>query len=329
MDLSNRPTGWGGEPVPRPALEDMRAAAGRIHGKIVRTPLVPLHSYEAAADIYLKPEILQPIGSFKLRGVLNWATCLTEEARQKGLSTTSAGNTAQALGYVARLLNISARTLLPDSVPDNKLDAILSYGVEPVRVPFDQLLDYMLHEHWRGEPYTYLNPWGDPDMIAGSGTVGLEIVDDLPDVRTVYAPVGGGGLISGVGSALKSLNPDIRVVAVQPESCPSLQKAFETGRSLWIQSGATICDGAAVPVIVDQMYPLLREVVDDVVLIPEEAVKDAIRHLALKNKLVVEGAGALSVAAALSTPPEERGKAVCILSGGSIDAARLSKILAS
>ena len=327
MDLSDRPTGWGGDPVPRPSLEDIRAAAGRIHGKVVRTPLMPLHSYEAATDIYLKPEVLQPIGSFKLRGVLNWTTCLTEEARQKGLSTTSVGNTAQALGYVARLLNVSARTLLPDSVPDNKLDAILSYGVEPVRVPFDQLLDYMLQEHWREEPYSYLNPWGDPDMIAGSGTIGLEIVDDLSDVNTVFAPVGGGGLIAGVGSALKALNPSIRVIGVQPESCPTLQKAFEADRGLWIQACATICDGTAVPVIVDEMYPLLREVVDDVVLVPEEAVKEAIRLVALKNKLIVEGSGALSVAAALSTPVDQRGKAVCILSGGSIDTKRLMEIL--
>ncbi|MCZ6636410.1 MAG: threonine/serine dehydratase [bacterium] len=325
MDLSDRPTGWGGSPVPRPSLEAIRAARERILGKVVRTPLVPLHSDRATTDIFLKPETLQPIGSFKLRGVLNWATRLTEADRKKGLSTTSAGNTAQALGYVARLFDIPSRTLLPDTVPQNKLDAILSYGVEPVQVPFDQLLNYMLQEHWREEPYSYLNPWGDPDMIAGSGTIGLEIVDDLPDVDTVFAPVGGGGLIAGVGSALKALNPSIRVIGVQPESCPTLHKAFEADRGLWIQAGTTICDGTAVPVIVDEMYPLLREVVDDVALVSEEAVKDAIRLVALKNKLIVEGSGALSVAAALATPDDR--KSVCILSGGSIDTERLMEIL--
>ncbi len=327
MDLSNRPTGWGGSPISQPSLEAIQKAAERITGRVVRTPLVPLHSYEASTDIFLKPEVLQPVGSFKIRGVLNWAARLTEEARLKGLSTTSSGNTAQALGYVARLFGVPSRTLLPDTVPDYKLDAILSYGVQPVRLPLDQLLDYMLKEHWRDEPYSYLNPWSDPDMIAGSGTIGLEIVNDLSDVRTVYAAVGGGGLISGLGSAIKALNPDIRVVAVQPESCPTLKKAFEAEHGLWIQAGPTLCEGTAVPVIVDEMYPLLRKVIDDVALVSEEAIREAIQHLALKNKLVVEGSGALSVAAALAALPEERGKAVCILSGGSIDAARLTDIL--
>ena len=327
VNLTDRPTGWGGPPVSSPDLAEIRAAAGRLDGKVVRTPLLPLHSYGAETDILLKPEVLQPIGSFKLRGVLNWATCLTGEERNRGLSTTSAGNTAQALGYVARLFKVPSRTLLPEGVPDNKLEAIRSYGVTPVRLPFDQILGYMLEERWRQEPYTYLNPWGDPAMIAGSGTVGLEIAADLPDVRTVYVPAGGGGLLGGVGSALKALNPSVRVVGVQSEACPTLQKSFETGRGVWIEAGPTICDGTAVPVIVAEMFPMLQQVVDDVVVVSDDAVKAAIKRLALGNKMVVEGSGALSVAAALAAPAETRGKAVCILSGGSIGPDRLMEIL--
>ncbi len=327
VKITDRPTGWGGPPVSPLDLAEIRAAAGRLDGKVVRTPLLPLHSYRDETGILLKPEVLQPIGSFKLRGVLNWAACLTGEERNRGLSTTSAGNTAQALGYVARLFGVPSRTLLPDGVPDNKLEAIRSYGVTPVRLPFDQILSYMLEERWRQEPYTYLNPWGDPAMIAGSGTVGLEIAADLPDVRTVYVPVGGGGLPGGVGSALKALNPSVRVVGVQSEACPTLQKSFEAGRGVWIEAGPTICDGTAVPLIVAEMVPMLRQVVDDVVLVSEDAVKAAIKRLALGNKMVVEGFGALSVAAALATPAETRGKTVCILSGGSIGPDRLMEIL--
>ena len=323
--MTNRPTGWGGAPVAQPALADIHSAARRITDHVVHTPLVPLHSYDAKADIFLKPEILQPIGSFKLRGVLNWAAALSPEQRAKGLSTTSAGNTAQALGYVARIFNVPARTLVPDTIPQNKLHAIMSYGVEPIKKPFPELLAFMLEEGWRNEPYSYLNPWGDPHLVAGHGTLGLEIVEALPNVKTVYVPVGGGGLIAGVGSALKLLGPNIQVIAVQSESCPALKVSFERGTGGWIESEPTICDGTAVPIIVDEMYPLLRSVTDKVVTVSEKQVKKTIRRLALGNKLIVEGSGALALAAAHNAP--ESAPSVCILSGGSIDSEKLGQIL--
>ena len=325
--MSDRPTGWGGDPVTQPNLEAIQKAVSRIANHVIHTPLVPLHSYDAKTSIYLKPEILQPIGSFKLRGVLNWAASLSPEQRQKGLSTTSAGNTAQALGYAAQIFNVPARTLVPDTIPQNKLHAITSYGVEPIKMPFPQLLAFMLQEGWRDEPYNYLNPWGDTHLLAGHGTLGLEIVKDMPQVQTVYIPVGGGGLIAGVGSAIKLLNPKIQVIAVQSQSCPALKSSFERGSSGWIESEPTICDGTAVPIIVDEMYPLLRRVTDHVITVSEDAVKDTIRRLALNNKLIVEGSGALALAAALSIPDKERGTSVCILSGGSIDAGKLATIL--
>lgn len=325
--MTDRPTGWGGDPVAQPTLEDIQSAVKRIGDHVVHTPLLPLHSYDAKADIFLKPEILQPIGSFKLRGVLNWAAALSPEQRARGLSTTSAGNTAQALGYAARIFGVPARTLVPDTIPQNKLHAISSYGVEPIKKPFPELLAFMLEEGWRSEPYCYLNPWGDPHLIAGHGTLGLEIVEALPNVKTVYVPVGGGGLIGGVGSAVKLLAPNIRVVAVQSENCPALKASFERGAGGWIGGETTICDGTAVPIIVDEMYPLLRSVIDKVVTVSESRVTDTIRLLALRNKLIVEGSGALALAAALNTPESERGLSVCILSGGSIDSEKLGQIL--
>lgn len=324
---AQRRTGWGGDQVEAPSLSEFEEAAARIRDVVVRTPLVPLHSYDAVSDIWLKPEVLQPVGSFKIRGVFNWAAGLDDGARRLGLSTTSAGNTAQALGFAAKVFGVPARSLVPEWLPENKGTSLERYGVDLVRVPFDDLLDYMFEEQWRSEPYSYLNPWGQPELIAGHGSAGLEIVEDMEDVESVFVPVGGGGLIAGVGSALKALRPSIRVIGVQAEVNPAFQAALDAGRSVWIEWQDTICEGASVPIIVDEMLPLLRSVVDDVVLVSESEVVEAIRFLAVRNKIVAEGAGAAAVAGAMKIPPSERGKTVCLVSGGSIDASLLSDII--
>ena len=162
-------------------------------------------------------------------------------------------------------------------------------------------------------------------MLAGSGTIGLEILDELSDVTAIYVPVGGGGLVSGIGSVIKELRPSVEIIGVQSTACPSLRAALDAGEPRWVEAGETICDGTMVPVVVDEMYPLVSSVVDRVVLVSEADVRTAIAHLALRNKLVVEGSGAMSLAAALA---EERdGPVACILSGGSIGADRLADIL--
>jgi threonine dehydratase len=321
----NKPTpSWGGNPVSRPSLDAIKAAATTIRDVIVRTPTLPYRG--DAEGISVKLEVLQPIGSFKLRGVYNWAASLTAEQRKNGISTTSAGNTAQALGYVAKIFGIPSKTLLPESVPDAKLNAIVSYGVTPVKVSVDELFAYMLEERWRNESYCYLNPWGEPLMIAGSGTVGLEILEDV-DVDTIYIPVGGGGLAAGIGSAIKATRPEVRVVGVQPEGCPALKASFEKGEGTWVTPSDTICDGTKVPLIVNEMYPLLREVIDDVVIVPESRVREALRELAQKNKVIADGSGALALAGALHDAPGSRGNAACVVSGGSIDPDRFSEIV--
>ncbi|MDE0168392.1 MAG: threonine/serine dehydratase [bacterium] len=320
-------TGSGGPPIPPPSIRDIQQAAGRISGVALRTPLLRYRTTKLAEPVWLKAECLQPAGSFKLRGVLNWARSLSDAELARGLSTQSAGNTAQALGYVARLLGVPARSLLPDSAPRVKVDGVRSYGVTPVPVPFSALMDYVFDRGWEREPYSYLNPWGDPSMLAGSGTIGMEILDELPELAAVYIPVGGGGLVAAIGSVIKELRPAVEVVGVQSTACPSLGAALEAGRPTWVQAGETICDGTSVPVVVDEMFPLVTSVVDRVVPVSEDDVRTAIARLALGNKLVVEGSGAMSLAAALGDGRD--GPVACIVSGGSIGADRLAEILTS
>jgi threonine dehydratase len=289
---------------------------------------MPLQSYDATADVYLKPEVLQPVGSFKIRGVGNWALSLTDDQARRGLATTSAGNTAIALGYLGRLLGVSARSHVPDSLHESKRASIEAYGVDLVEVSMTDLMRFMFEEAWRDEPYTYLNPWGEPLMIAGHGTIGTEVYQDLPDLDSVFVPVGGGALLSGVASVLKTLKPSLKVFAVQAEVNSALAAAFEAGGPQWIEWHDTIVEGASTPVITDEMYPMLRRLVDEVILVSERDVMDAMRRLALGDNLVTEGAGAAAVAAALATPVEERGLSVCIVSGGSVDQDLFARIVA-
>lgn len=314
-------------PVNPPSLDDIRIAEERLKGIIVRTPLLQLDSPKETGDILIKPEVLQPTGSFKIRGVYNWVASLTPNECKKGFSTFSAGNTARSLGYVAQIYGVSCRSILPEYAPANKVEALRNLGVETLLVSFDEMIKWVFAEGWKRESYAFLHPWTEPKMIAGHGTIGLEIIEDLPDVQTVFVPVGGGALIAGVGGAIKELKPSVRIVGVQTRSYPSLQASFQAGKPVWIDPKPTICDGVAVPFVADQMYPLLRKIVDDVVTVPEEKVKAAIKQLMLKNKLIVEGAGALSIAAALEMPAEKQGKTICLVTGGSIGPEALSTII--
>ena len=323
-----RLTGWPGDPVEPPSIGSVEAAADRLRGTIVRTPLIPLLDHHGDQGIYLKPEVLQPIGSFKVRGVGNWALSLYADDADRGLSTTSAGNTAQAIGYMARILGVPSRSLVPDDLHEAKRKAIQAYGTELVGVSMTDLMLYMFEEKWREEPWCYLNPWGEPLMIAGHGTISLEVFEDLPRVDSVFVPVGGGALVSGVAAVLKTLKPAVRVYAVQAEVNSALSAAFEAGGPVWIDWNKTLVEGASTPVITHNMYPMLRELVDEVILVSEDEVQSAMRRLAISDKLVTEGAGAASVAAALKTPRDQRGTAVCVVSGGSVDPGLLAEVLA-
>ncbi|HTW90265.1 MAG TPA: pyridoxal-phosphate dependent enzyme [bacterium] len=322
-----QPTGWGDPPVSAPAIDAIRKAGERIRGVAERTPLLAFGGKESG--ILLKSEIGQPTGSFKIRGVYNWAAELPPEVVRRGFSTFSAGNTALALAHCARVFGTSCRSILPDYAPENKVRALRDRGVETVLVPFPDMADYIFRAGWREEPYAFLHPWTEPAMIAGHATIGLEIVEDLPDVETVYVPVGGGALAAGVGCAVGMFNPATRIVGVQTESYPSLAQSFHAGRPVWIEPRPTICDGVAVPFATDQLFPLLQETIDSISVVSETRVREAIRLLAQNPGLAAEGAGALALAAALDTPREERGTTVCLVTGGNIPAPLLDEILAA
>ncbi len=312
--------------VELPGIEEYRRAAGRLRDVALHTPLVPLHDFEGAGDILLKPEILQPVTNFKIRGVYNAVASMPDERRSRGLSTVSAGNTAQALAWCGRRFGVPARSIMPDSAPATKIEAVRAYGGEPVLVPVDEVFRFLRERLWEGEPYAFVHPWIDRDVMIGHGSIALEIVEDLPDVDSVYVPVGGGGLAGGVGGALKTLRPGARVIGVEPEGCPALHESFRRGEPAQVDC-RTICDGVAVPYITEEMFPVLRRVVDEVVLVAEETVRATIRRLALGNRMIVEGSAALAVAAALATTPARRGKTVALVTGGSIDVDKLIAIL--
>jgi len=215
---------------------------------------------------------------------------------------------------------------MPDTAPKTKIEAVKRYGGEAVLVPMAEVFRFLKEHLWEGEPYAFIHPWTNRNVMIGHGSIGLEIMDDLPTVQTVFVPVGGGGLIGGVASAVKAINPSVRVVAVEPEGCASLYESFKQTRPASVDCN-TICDGVAVPYMTDEVFTVLRAIVDDGVLVSEEKVKRTVRRLALGNRLVVEPAGALSVAAALAMPEKDRGRCVCILSGGSIDTDKLLGIL--
>ena len=184
-----------------------------------------------------------------------------------------------------------------------------------------------MREHgWEDEPYAFIHPWINRDLILGHGSLGLEIAEQCPEVETVFVPVGGGGLIAGVGSAIKALKPAVRIIAVEPTGCPSLHASLDAGRPVSVECD-TICDGVAVPYITEEMFPLLRDLVDESVLVCDDAVKAAMRRLAFGNKMIAEPSGALALAAALSMDEARRRLSVCIVTGGSIDAEKLSAIL--
>jgi threonine dehydratase len=310
-----------------PTLSEIERARERCRDVVRHTPLVPLHEAFGAGEVYLKLETFQAIGSFKLRGIYNAVACLSESERMRGMSTVSAGNTAQALAWSARRFGVSARSLMPESAPRAKIDAVRAYGGEPVLVSVPELFRYLEERGWEREPFAFIHPWTNRDVMTGHGSLGLEIVEDLPEVETVLVPVGGGGLLAGAGAALTLKKPEVRIIAVEPEGCCALHRSLEAGKPVRVDC-RTICDGVAVPYVTEEMFPVLSRLVSRVHLVSEESVKAAVKRLALHNKIVAEPSGALAVAAALEIPASERGKTACPVTGGSIDAAKLAEILA-
>lgn len=309
-----------------PTLTEIEEAANTLRAVAFHTPLVPLHTFDKDTDIYLKLEIHQPIGSFKIRGVFNAVASLDQSERKNGLSTVSAGNTAQALAWTGRYFSVPSRSLMPDTAPQTKIDAVKAYGGQPILVPIAEIFRFLKEQLWENEPYTFIHPWTNRRVMIGHATIGLEIMADLPEVDSVFVPVGGGALIGGIATAIKQRNPSARVYAVEPQGCAALAESFKQNRPASVDC-KTICDGVAVPYMTDEVFGILKEIVDDVLLVSEDTVKQTVKRLALGNRIIAEPSAALPVAAALAMPQSKRGQSVCVVTGGSIDTEKLVGIL--
>jgi threonine dehydratase len=307
-------------------LAEIEAARERIAGAAVRTPLVRLHVGEAPAEIYLKLENLQPINSFKTRGATNAVMIASADERAKGLVTASAGNMAQGVAWAARELGLPATIAVPEHAPEAKLAAIERLGGQVIKLPYDDWWNVIITSHLDGVEGLFVHPVQDPGMMAGNGTIGLEILEDLPDPDTVVIPYGGGGLTAGIAGAIRALRPQTRIVTAEPETGAALAAALAAGHPVSVDYTASFVDGAGSRRVLDSMWPLVAPLVDDAVAIPVGEAAAAVRTLAERARVIAEGAGALAPAAALSGRAGP-GKVVCVVSGGNINLSKLAEIL--
>ena len=309
-------------------LDEIRAAAGRIADSAIRAPLLHLSVDDAPCDIFLKLENLQPIGSFKLRGAGNAMALASPHKLAEGVVTASAGNMAQGVAWNARRLGIPCQVIVPDHAPETKLAAIRRLGGRIISVPFSRWWEIIISGAYDEAPGLFIHPVSNRAVIAGNGTIGPEILEDLPDVDAVVIPFGGGGLSSGIASAMRALKPDTRLYAVEVETAAPLSASLSAGRPVAIDYQPSFVDGIGGASVLPEMWPLARELLDDALVVSLDEVKDAIRLLAERQRVIAEGAGAAAVAAALAGRAGS-GKVVCVVSGGNIDRAVLAGILAA
>lgn len=311
-------------------IDDIRAAADRIRGRVHRTPTTTESSLGAmfGVRLHVKAELFQKTGSFKVRGVLNALLSMSEDQRAKGLVAMSAGNHAAALAYAARLLGTTATIVMPAHANPGKIAATESYGGDVVLTE-GSLHDTMLDVKER-TGRTLVHPFDDPDVIAGAGTVGLEIVEDVPDVDVVIVPVGGGGLLSGIATAVKALRPSASVYGVEPVTADALTQGLAAGEPVTI-TPVSVADALCAPYAGGHDLSLIREHVTGVVTVDEAAILDALRLFLQRTKLAVEPAGATGLAALATgaVKPEPDATVALVASGGNVDAATLARLLAS
>ena len=313
-------------------LEKVYHAQSVLKDAIRETDIIysPVLSNQLGCELYFKPENLQRTGSFKVRGAYYKISQLTPEEKAKGVIACSAGNHAQGVALASRKFGINAKITMPDGAPISKVEATKSYGAEVILVPgvYDDAhneAERLKTEHG----YTFIHPFDDEDVMAGQGTIGLEIVNQLQDVDAVVVPVGGGGLIAGLAFAVKSLNPKIKVYGVQSSGAPSMVNSFHEHHILKLSSISTIADGIAVKEPGELTFKMCEKYVDDIVSVTDEQVSTAILTLIEKQKLIAEGAGAVSLAAVMFDKiPDIKGKKiVCLISGGNIDVTILSRVI--
>ena len=309
-------------------LSDIQEARKRIARTIMRTPLIRLELGSQFPDIRLKLENLQPINAYKLRGAANSVALLSEEQRKRGVWTISAGNAGQGVAYAARKAGVPCAVVVVETAPKSKMERMRALGAKLLPVPYEIAWKALEERSFPGADGTFIHPFDDDNFIAGHGTMGLEILEDAPDTRAVIASIGGGGLITGLGSAIKALKPEIKVFGVEPETAAPAALSFEKGSPQNFPNWkASFVDGAGGQSMFPRMWERMKPVVDGYLVVTLEETKNAMRFMAEKARIISEGAGALPLAAALSRKVG-KGPIVAIVSGGNIDLNKFCELIA-
>jgi threonine dehydratase len=308
------------------ALAEIERARRVIDGIAVRTPLIRLN-VDADAEIYLKLETLQPVNSFKIRGAGNAVLQATDDELRDGVLTASAGNMAQGVAFAARLRGVPATIVVPEHAPAAKLDAIARYGGQVIKVPYDEWWQVLVTGRYEGAAGMFVHPVADDRVMAGNGTIGLELLEQLADFDAVVVPYGGGGLLTGIASAVKATRPDVKFYSAEPETAAAVAASLAAGKPTTVEYVPSFVDGSGSRELIPKVWEHASALLDDGFAIPLADVEDAVRILAARTRVIAEGAGALSVAAVLTGRVPSARKVVCIVSGGNIDFGVLTRIL--
>jgi len=308
------------------SIPDINDARVTIAGSAVRTPLVRLNVTDAPAEIYLKLENLQPIGSFKIRGAANAIGHMSSETLSNGVLTASAGNMAQGVAWQARAMGIPCTVITPDTAPETKIRAIERLGGRVIKASYEDWWLCFEERSFPGVDAAFVHAFDDPYVMAGNGTIGLEILEDLPDVDAVVIPWGGGGLACGIAAGIRALKPECKVYAAEAATAAPLGVSMAAGSPQMVDYKASFVDGIGAKTVFPQMLELAQTLIDGALAADLEEVAAAIRLIAERNRVIAEGAGACAAACALSGKAGS-GKVVCIVSGGNIDFAKLCSIL--
>jgi threonine dehydratase len=308
------------------AVEEIGRARAVLEGTAIRTPLVRL-DVDSDTEIWLKLELLQPVRSFKIRGAGNAILQATDAELANGVLTASAGNMAQGVAYAARLRGVAATIVVPEHAPQTKIDAIERYGGRVIRVPYEEWWQVLVTGRYEGAGGLFVHPVDNDRVMAGNGTIGLELLEQLDDFDTVAVPYGGGGLLTGIASAVKQSRPDVKFFAVEPETGAPATATLRAGTPTAVEYTPSFVDGSGSRELIPRVWEQASQLLDGAVSMPIVQVAETVRVIAERTRVIAEGAGALAAAAALGGRLEGAKKAVCIVSGGNIDPAVLSRIL--
>jgi threonine dehydratase len=312
--------------VPRVSLKDIEEARDRIRGTVARTPLVRASRFDADRR-FLKLECLQPTGSFKVRGAWNRMSRSSPKEISAGFVTISAGNHGQAVAWCAKKLGAACTVYVPDHAVERKVESMVSMGARIFRKPHSEIMDSMKDDRMRRLGMTFIHPFADPHVVAGQGTIGLELLEDLPEIRSLVVPVGGGGLVNGIAQGLKAKKPGVKVYGVQAEGAAPLPKSLASGRPEDAGEPRTIADGIAATVVYPYMLPLFQENLAAAFTVSDEEMLSAMAHILKECHAVPEPAGASSLAAALKYADQLEPPVACVVSGGNADPGVLAKAI--